>query len=74
MITYKLSEESFESDDGDSYISFGVIAESDKGKIIASVLDLSTERSEVERLISLCNELELDPIHLNDVAEDFVVF
>ncbi len=33
---------------------------------------LSRDRYAVQRLCDLCNELELDEIHLDDVIEDFM--
>lgn len=36
------------------------------------VEDLSLDRSEVEKLVKLCNELELSPLHFRDVLEDFL--
>ena len=39
--------------------------------VLKSVSDVSTDRHSLERLIYLCNELNLDPIHLNDILEDY---
>lgn len=35
--------------------------------------DISTEKEKIEKLVRLCNELDLDPIHIHDVVEDFLV-
>ena len=43
-----------------------------EGAVVKEIEDLSTDRSSVETLAKACNELELDPIQLEDVAEDFV--
>ncbi|MBR0417482.1 MAG: hypothetical protein IJI56_06720 [Firmicutes bacterium] len=43
-----------------------------KGRTIASVEDISTDRSSVEELARICSKLDLDPSQLKDVAEDFV--
>ncbi len=37
-----------------------------------SVEDLSLDRREVEKLVDLCNEQELSPLHFRDVLEDFL--
>lgn len=37
------------------------------------IKDISTERQKIERLINLCNALDLSPIHIEDVIEDFLV-
>lgn len=34
--------------------------------------DLSLDREKVERLVKLCNELALSPLHFRDVLEDFL--
>ncbi len=34
--------------------------------------DISTNKEAVVNLISLCNELQLAPIHIKDVIEDFL--
>ncbi len=34
--------------------------------------DITTDYYRLFRLVKLCNELELDPIHLDDVVEDFL--
>ncbi len=41
--------------------------------ILQSFVDLSSDRSAVEELVRLCNELELSLCHLPDVIEDFCV-
>lgn len=35
--------------------------------------DVSLDEASVRELVRLCNELELDPIHLDDVVEDFLI-
>ncbi len=37
-----------------------------------SVEDLSLQQQEVEKLVRLCNEQELSPLHFQDVLEDFL--
>ena len=66
MITYGITEEKYTLGD-DSRVSYG-IAVYDSG--ISTVI--SSDREAVEELVRLCNRLELSPIHLNDVAEDFL--
>lgn len=36
------------------------------------IMDLSTNRNAVQALVDECNRAGLDPIHLWDVAEDFL--
>ena len=40
--------------------------------LIKAIPDLSTDQIAVEKLAYLCNELQLDPIHLDDVLDDFL--
>ena len=40
--------------------------------IINSVHDITANESALQELVSQCNELELSPIHLLDVVEDFL--
>lgn len=41
--------------------------------ILESFVDLSSDRHEVAKLVSLCNKLNLSLCHLPDVTEDFCV-
>ena len=38
----------------------------------AMLLDHYSDKEKVERLVSLCNSLNLSPMHLDDVVEDFL--
>ena len=40
--------------------------------ILDSFVDLCLTKAPVAELVELCNALELDPIHLHDVIDDFV--
>ena len=40
--------------------------------ITRTVSNLSCNRLAVMKLVNLCNHLELSPIHLDDVIEDFL--
>ena len=35
--------------------------------------DISTDREAVSAFVEACNRLNLDPIHLKDVVEDFLI-
>ena len=39
--------------------------------ILASVSDITEDRPTIAALVSRCNRLELSPMHLLDVIEDF---
>jgi hypothetical protein len=40
--------------------------------ILESISDISSEINPVKRLVELCNNQQLDPIHLQDVVNDFL--
>lgn len=40
--------------------------------ILESVSDLSSDIEPIEHLVEVCNDLQLDPIHLQDVVTDFL--
>lgn len=52
--------------EGEAYHSYGIRCDS------AEISDLSCDRQKVEKLVGLCNRLALDPVHLLDIAEDFL--
>ena len=51
--------------------SYGINCRED-GKVVSSIDDISTDRDSIKKLANLCNDLELDPSQLEEVAEDFV--
>ena len=58
--------------------AFGIVAYSDAEEdgtatVIASVGDVTDDRAALEELVRKCNGLKLDPIHLWDVVEDFLI-
>lgn len=40
--------------------------------ILQTVSDISASIEKLGELVELCNELDLDPIHLNDVVDDYL--
>ena len=56
-------------------IGFGIAAVEEYDgvtTILESTSDLSSDIEPIERLVELCNDLQLDPIHLQDVVTDFL--
>ena len=73
MLTYKLRKDNLFHQDIGNYTSYGIdVVDEMSGLSIYFILDISTEKKPLENLISLCNKLRLDIIHLNDVVEDFL--
>ena len=67
---YLVIESSVEID-GANYISYGIGCEI-AGELSFAVEDLCLSKARVENLVDLCNKLNLDPIHIDDVVEDFL--
>ena len=56
-------------------IGFGIAAVEEYDgitTILESISDISSDIEPVEHLVELCNNLQLDPIHLQDVVTDFL--
>ena len=75
-ITYGLVEEHY-AWNGGRRISYGIAIFADADTdgtvtVISSVHDITSDRSRLENLIQRCNDLDLSPIHLEDVVEDFL--
>ena len=57
-------------------IGFGIAAVEEYDgvtTILESISDISTDIEPIERLVEICNNLQLDPIHLQDVVTYFLV-
>ena len=75
-LTYGLTEEHY-SLNADTRIAYGIAAyanadEDGTATIVASIHDITSNKQALAELVSLCNRLELSPIHLYDVVEDFL--
>lgn len=64
---YVLNEKTIPNDNNQEIKSYGISYE---GIIIE---DISTNKEKIEKLIILSNELDLSPIHIYDVIDDFLV-
>lgn len=54
---------------------YGIVATAEEygsTVVLSSVYRVCANFEEITRLADLCNRLELDPIHLTDVVEDFL--
>ena len=73
MILYRLRKDNFSHPDAGYYSSYGIDAIGETSEApIRSILDISTEKEPLENLVLLCNKLQLDPLHLDDVVKDFL--
>ena len=69
--TYCIREDICRDEDGTLIPVYGIeVFDGQSPTPLLSYRDLFTRRRQAEELIELCNRLELDPVHLNDVIED----
>ena len=76
-VTYKITEGTHGSEDGVSK-SYGIavfanIDMNETTSVLASIQDITTDRDALDELVNLCNSMELSPLHIRDVIEDFLV-
>ena len=64
---YSLNTTTVTNEDGETSLSYGITYK-DK-----AIYDVSTSKQKIERLVALCNEGKLEPCHINDVIDDFLV-
>ena len=50
---------------------FGIDVFKDK-KIIKSIHSISENKEDIEKIVSLCNELDIEMCHLDDIIEDYL--
>ena len=68
---YRICTDRIADEDGTTVMVYGIEVYPDASARPTLVMrDLFTRRKQAEELVSLCNRLELDPIHLADVIED----
>ena len=60
--------------EGQAHTGFGIIITSTiANEVVAKIEDITTSKYELCTLVQLCNDLSLDPIHIYDVVEDFLL-
>ena len=69
-IEYKLYKGAAINEDGNALETYGIEIWNGE-RIEKSIIDISPYCDRVSLLINLCNELDLDPIHIYDVIEDY---
>ena len=67
---YELFEEEIVSQELGKYTAYGITYKKDNDRVTIS--DLSLDKDKANELVCLCNQLNLEPVHLYDAAEDFV--
>ena len=76
-ITYEILEQPCFLE-GIAYISYGIAAcartkRNEAPAVIALVKDITPNRKKLLELVKNCNRLNLSPLHLKDVVEDFLI-
>ena len=76
-ITYAVSEERY-TFGNETRTSYGIVAYSNADQdgsktIVASVRDVTSDKTSLTKLVNDCNRLELSTVHLSDVVEDFLL-
>ena len=76
-ITYAVSEERY-TFGNETRTSYGIVAYSNANQdgsktIVASVRDVTSDKTGLIKLVNDCNRLELSTVHLSDVVEDFLL-
>lgn len=64
---YFLNEKTVTNEDGETALSYGITYEGN------AIYDVCTEKEKVQDLVDLCNKEGLEPCHINDVIDDFLV-
>lgn len=70
---YNVNARTVRDEEGKPHAMFGIDAVSEDGIVQNSVIDAFGNHEEAEALANKCTELELSPIHLQDVIEDALV-
>ena len=72
MITYILCRETYKTKRSER-IAYGIAAYAKNTKTcVVRLHDITSDKDALTRLVLLCNRLQLSPIHLHDVVEDFL--
>lgn len=72
-VQYQKTKDSLFHADTGAYVAYGIIAiDIANHSELSYVSDVSLEESAVDELVNLCNEENLELLHLADVINDFL--
>ncbi len=71
--TYRLRVDTIHDEYGKEYIVYGIEAVDFNGKILQSFPDIFFDKQKAEAFVNLCNESNLELIHLADAVNDVLV-
>ena len=72
MIRYRLFEETRISE-GQEYAAYGVAAFNEREELICVTPDITSVKEKAVALAKLCEDVQLSPIHLQSVVEDYII-
>lgn len=72
-VAYGICEEIYELQ-GERRVSYGIAVydAENTSTVLDHISDITEDYERLSELIKTCNSLELSPIHLNEVVEDFL--
>lgn len=72
--TYTLRTDELIDEAGNHHLAYGItVLESNSLVIINSIPNIFLEQMRALEIITLCNSLKLNPVHLKDLAEDLII-
>lgn len=72
VYTYQIREDRISDETGKEHIVYGIQAVDSAGHVVLAFPDVYFSRKKAERLVDLCNENQLELIHLADVVADAI--
>ena len=69
---YRLNEITITDEEDIKHIVYGIDAVDKCGNILTSYTDIFFDQTKTENFVALCNECELELIHLPDMVEDAI--
>lgn len=73
MKRYVVFKEKLYSEDIVVYETFGIKSTSFDEREKFSFSDISVDEAEVTKLCEKCNELDVSPVHMTEIIEDFIL-
>ena len=68
---YEMIQENLTDSDLGSYVAYGIAVMRGEERV-RMVSDVFLDRAKAAEFVELCNRLELDPVHLDDVIADAI--
>lgn len=72
MFQYRLFNETLNSSEIGEYKTTGIMVLDENENELIKMSDVSTNEDDVKKVVDLCNQEQVEPIHLYDILEDFL--